>query len=100
MERQNLETYDRKNQGDITGSILVCNEKFEVQHFASDEQNLDLDQGEERNKREEYTLHFPSQVTFRSVFFLNSKMCYVVPMSFSKSILLSFTSAMKENATI
>ena len=46
MERQNLETYDRKNQGDITGSILVCNEKFEVQHFASDEQIPD--QGERK----------------------------------------------------
>ena len=46
MESQNPEICGRKKQGDITGSVLVCSEKFEVQHFASDEQNLD--QGEEK----------------------------------------------------
>ena len=51
MERQNLEAYGRKNQGDITGNILVCSEQFEVQHFASDKQNIDLDQGEQKTKK-------------------------------------------------
>ena len=48
MERRNPEICGRKRQGDITGSMLVYSEKFEVEHFASDEQNID--QGEEKQK--------------------------------------------------
>ena len=93
MERRNPEICGRKRQGDITGSMLVYSEKFEVQHFASDhEQNPD--QGERKWTWRVYIL--PLMGHYRGGFFKFQNVLYQSILC-SISILLADK---KENSTI